>query len=297
MADALRSMTGFGSAEGALSARLAAAVRLTSVNGRFLELSVRTQPRFDTAMLEPALRSVLGERITRGRVQVLVQLQVLQSGSTGLAFHWEVAEALLAELDRAPAGLDLAPVSLRDLLSLPGFAEGLGEVTLDEAEQQALLALVATARDALVAAREQEAAALLPQVEGEAAVLEAFTGWLDEVNGQVQQILMARLRERLASLLEGVALPEDRLLGEAALGADRADVSEEIQRLRAHLDHLRRLLAGGGPVGKKLDFLIQELLREINTSGSKCREAGMGERVVEAKAAVEKLREQAANFE
>ncbi len=297
MADALRSMTGFGAAEGALSARLSASVRLTSVNGRFLEPSVRTQPRFDTAALEAALRSVLAERMSRGRVQVLVLLQVLQAGGTGLAFHWEVAEALLAELDHAPAGLDLAPVSLRDLLSLPGFAEGLGEVALDEAEQQALLALVAAARDALVAVREQEAAALLPQVEGEVAILDGFADWLDGINGQVQQVLMARLRERLATLLEGVTLPEDRLLTEAALGADRADVSEEIQRLRAHLDHLRRLLAGGGPVGKKLDFLIQELLREINTAGSKCREAGMGERVVEAKAAVEKLREQAANFE
>ncbi len=108
---------------------------------------------------------------------------------------------------------------------------------------------------------------------------------------------MARLSDRLATLLDGTEVSQDRLLQEAAVAADRADVAEEVQRLAAHLDHFERLLGQGGPVGKKIDFLLQELLREVNTAGSKCREAGMGERVVEAKAALEKLREQCANLE
>ena len=90
---------------------------------------------------------------------------------------------------------------------------------------------------------------------------------------------------------------QDRVLQEAAVAADRADVAEEVQRLAAHLAHLRSLLAAGGTAGKKLDFLFQELLREVNTAASKCREVGMGERVVSAKAALEKLREQCANLE
>jgi uncharacterized protein (TIGR00255 family) len=290
-------MTGFGQAGGELSQRLRAEVRLTSVNSRFLEVALRTHPRVETAELEAAVRPVLAAGLARGRVQVTVDLALLARAAAGLVLHWEVAELLLAALAQRPAGIELAPLELRDLLALPGFAEGGGELALTPEEQQALLALVGQARDGLVAVREREAAALLPQVAGEIALLTSFRGWLAEVNDQVRTSLMARLKERLASLLDGSEVSQDRLLQEAAVAADRADVAEEVQRLAAHLDHFERLLAQGGPAGKKIDFLLQELLREVNTAGSKCREAGMGERVVEAKAALEKLREQCANLE
>jgi uncharacterized protein (TIGR00255 family) len=297
MAGTLHSMTGFGQAGGELSQRLRAEVRLTSVNSRFLEVALRTHPRVDTAELEAAIRPVLAAALARGRVQVTIDLAVLARAETSLVLHWEVAESLLAALAQRPAGIELAPLELRDLLALPGFAEGGGELALTPEEQQALLGLVASARDGLVAVREREAAALLPQVAGEIALLNSFRGWLAEVNDQVRTSLMMRLQERLAMLLDGTEISQDRLLQEAAVAADRADVAEEVQRLAAHLAHFERLLAQGGPVGKKIDFLLQELLREVNTAGSKCREAGMGERVVEAKAALEKLREQCANLE
>jgi len=297
MTRALRSMTGVGLAQGQLSPRLAATVKLTTVNGRFLEVTLRTQPRLDTAELEARVRAVLAEQLERGRAQLSMQLQALPGVAQELAFNWDVAARLAAELSARPGGLELAPLALRDLLALPGFVEGGGELELDEEEQVVLLGLVAAARDGLVAAREQEATALRGQIDGELALLRDFTEWLAGVNATVKAALLARLQERLAELLGGVEAPEDRLLVEAALAADRADVSEEVERLRAHLGHARRLLDGGGPVGKRLDFLTQELLREVNTAGSKCREAGVGERVVEAKAAVEKLREQFANLE
>jgi uncharacterized protein (TIGR00255 family) len=297
VAGRLYSMTGFGAAQGTLSERLAAAVRLTSINARFLELSVRSQPRIDTMELEPALRAALGKAIGRGRVAVGLQFQATAMQGTGVALRWEVAESLLAELERRPAGLELAPLSLRDLLAVPGFVEGGGELVLGEDERDALLALVESARDDLAASRAREAAALLPQIESEIALLAAFCDWLATVNREVAAAVLVRLRARLAELLGGVTPPDERLLVEAALVADRADVSEEIERLRAHLAELRRLLDAGGVVGKKLDFLVQELLREVNTAGSKCREAGMGDRIVEAKAAIEKLREQFANLE
>ena len=296
MGQALRSMTGFGHAAGGLSPRLGADVRLASVNGRFLEVSVRTLPRVDAPEIEAGIRQVLAETLARGRVQVALALQLLDRSASGLVLHWEVAESLLTALGRRPAGLELAPLALRDQLALPGFAEG-GELAPTPDEQRALLALVAQARDALAVAREREAEALLPQIRSEAGKLGEFRRWLAEVNGQVRERLAGRLRERLATLLEGVEVPEERLAQEAAILADRADVSEEVVRLGAHLDHLDRLLDGGGAVGKKIDFLVQELLREVNTAGSKCRDAGMGERVVDAKAAIEKLREQCANLE
>ncbi len=297
MAGTLRSMTGFGQAGGELSGRLRVEVRLASVNSRFLEIALRTHPRLDTVELEAAVRPVLAAGVARGRVQVTVDFAVVARGEAGLVLHWEVAAALLTALAERPAGLELAPLALRDLLALPGFAEGGGELALAPEELQALLALVASARDAMVAVREREAAALRPQIAGELQLLASFREWLAAVNGQVRASLMARLRERLAALLDGAEVAPDRLLQEAAIAADRADVAEEVQRLGAHLDHFRRLLEQGGPVGKKIDFLLQELLREVNTAGSKCREAGMGERVVEAKAALEKLREQCANLE
>lgn len=293
----LRSMTGFGMAEGDLSPRLAASVRLVAVNSRLLDVVLRCQPRLDLTELEPPVRSVLGDGLSRGRVTVLIQLRRLAVGDAGITLRWETAASLVKELERRPAGLELAPLSLRDLLALPGFAEGLGEITLDEGERSALLAVIGEARAALVRSREEEAQALAPQIDRELTVLEGFATWLEGANGRVRDVLLARLRERLAELLAGIAVPEDRLLVEAAIGADRADVAEEVARLGAHLIQARRLLAEGGAIGKRLEFVLQEILREVNTAASKCREAGLGERVVEAKAAVEKLREQVANLE
>jgi uncharacterized protein (TIGR00255 family) len=293
----LRSMTGFGESSGELSDRLVAHVRVASLNARFLEVGVRTQPRLELADLEAAIRGVLALELTRGRAQVLIDLRQTWSQAVTFQFNWPVAEALARELGGRPQGLELAPLSLRDLLQLPGFAEGGGELGLTDGEKEKLLTLVAEARDLVAADREKEAVALLPQIDGEIQTLAGFVGWLHEVNGALQTTLLARLRERLSKLLEGAGVSEERLLAEAGILADRADVSEEIQRLEAHLGHLRELLGGGGVVGKKLDFLLQELLREVNTAGSKCREAGMGERIVEAKAALEKLREQFANLE
>jgi uncharacterized protein (TIGR00255 family) len=296
MSGTLRSMTGFGQARGELSGRWAAQVKLASVNGRFLDVVVRTAPRFDTTEMEPAIRAVLAERLARGRVVATVELQARPGAGVGPTFRWEAAQALAASLAARPAGIELAPLQLRDLLAVPGFVEG-GETALDDGERARLLDLLAVARDALAAAREREALALRPQLEAETARLAEFALWLRATGGRLRDVLLGRMRERLATLLEGRAVAEERLLQEAALLADRADTAEEVERLDAHLDHLRRLLAEGGAVGKKLDFLLQELLREVNTAASKCREAGMGERVVEAKAALERLREQAANLE
>ena len=292
----LRSMTGYGAAQGPISERIEASVRTTSVNARFLETSIRVLPRVEVDDLEPAVRRVLGETIERGRVQVTIELRVRPGAGAALALHWEVADALLVALAAKPAALTLAPLSLRDLLALPGFSEG-GALTLSEDERGALLALLAQAREGLAREREREAAALLPSLRAAADELAGFRDWLAVTNAEIGAALLARLRERLARLLEGAAVPEERLAVEAGILADRADVTEEVERLSAHLAHLDRLLAGGGAVGKKLDFLLQELLREVNTSASKCRDAGMGERVVAAKAALEKLREQSANLE
>lgn len=294
--ETLRSMTGIGTASGSLSSRLDAAVRITSVNGRFLEVSVRSQPRLELADLEPGVRAVLGRHISRGRLTVLVEFRPT-GGSGTLAFRWEVAEALAVELSRRPAALDIAPVSLRDLMVLPGFAEGAGTLELGEGDRDELLGLVERAAEDLDRSRRLEAAALRPQMTGLVGELQEFCTWLGSIQQEAGRRLLDRLRQRLGEALQGMAVPEERLLLEAAIAADRADVGEELQRLTAHLAHLEKLLAGPGPVGKKVDFLLQEIQREVNTAGAKCREVETGERVVAAKTALERLREQAANIE
>jgi uncharacterized protein (TIGR00255 family) len=297
MGGVLASMTGFGHATGLLSDRFNADVRLTTLNSRFLEVVLRVFPRMETAELEVTVRSVITEQMARGKVVVTVELRPsTERAAPGLRLSWDVAQALLDELGRRPAGLELAPLALRDLLALPGFVEGGQELRLEEDEVAALLRLIGAARSGAVERRREEAAALLAQILAELGELEEFTAWLKEVNGRLRELLTARVRERLTAAVGGL-IGDERIVAEAALLADRADVSEEVERLTAHLAHFRGLLAAGGAVGKKIDFLLQELLREVNTAGSKCREAGMGERVVGAKAALEKIREQCANLE
>jgi len=294
---ALRSMTGFGLAEGELSSRLRATVRISSVNSRFLEVVVRTHPRLDSAEWEPLLRGVVAEAVTRGRVAVTIDLEG-ESGSCGVvSINWGVAEALVTALEQRPPRIELAPLSLRDLLGIPGFLEGVGELVLEADERQQLVELVRAACRSLVAARGEEGEALRAQLVEELGTLSRFVAWLHEQQPRLTQLLLGRLRQRLAELLEGAPVSEERLLQEAAILAERADVAEELARLEAHLAHLRALLVGEGPVGKRLEFLLQEILREVNTAASKFREVGMGEQVVAAKAALERLREQAANIE
>lgn len=272
-------------------------MQVSSVNARFLEVGLRTQPRLDISQWEGPLRSAVAAWVTRGRVTVGITLAGERGSGGSVRVNWGVAEALLAAVQQRPDGLEVGPLSLRDLLGLPGFLEGTGEATLEEPEWQRLVALVGAACQALTAAREAEGEALRPQLDEEIAVLEGFVAWLRDQRLALAQALLDRLRARLAALVGEGVVSEERLREEAAVLAERADVAEEIARLDAHLAHLRSLLTADEPVGKRLEFLLQEVLREVNTAASKCREVGMGERVVAAKAAVERLREQVANLE
>jgi len=290
----LASMTGVAEVRGELSPRLSARVKVWSVNARGLEAAVRITPRGDYPELELALRRAVGEKLARGRVTVAVELSFASSEGY-FQLHWEVAQTLAAQLAAKPAELPLAPLSFGELASLPGFLEvAAGE--LAEEEREKLLTLVLEALEQLRQAREQEAAYLLPAIQQDLAQLADFVAFLGAEGAKVRQVLLERLRQRMAELV-GEGVDEARLLQEVAFAAEKADVAEEKNRLAAHLALFRKLLAKGGAVGRKLDFLVQEMLREVNTAGSKLREAGVGEQVVEAKAALERLREQIANLE
>ena len=297
---ALASMTGFGRARGALSARFAASVVIRSVNHRYLDVQVRTNLREETPELETAVRSVVSESIERGRVTVQLTLERTQPAATTVVVDGRAVTSALAQLRRLEEDQGgPQTVELRDVLTLPGLVTVTGAETLLEADElEALESVVREASRQYLAMRLEEGARLRGQLDGELERLSAFLDGLEPGLVDIRERLLQRLTERLERLVGSeVAVDPERLVQEAAILADRADVSEEVVRLRSHLAAFADRLAKGGSVGRTLDFLCQEIHRELNTLGSKCREVGLAEQVVEAKTATERLREQVQNLE
>jgi uncharacterized protein (TIGR00255 family) len=297
---ALASMTGFGRARGTISPRFAASVVIRSVNHRYLDVQVRTNLREETPELESAVRAVVAETADRGRVTVQVTLERTQPSATSVMVDGRAVTSALAQLRRLEEEQGgPQTVELRDVLTLPGLVMVTGAETLLEAEElEALAAVVRDATRAFAAMRLEEGARLRGQLTAELERLTAFVDGLEPALGDIRDRLLARLQERLERMTGAeVAIDPDRLAQEAAILADRADVSEEVVRLRSHLEAFADRVSRGGAVGRTLDFLCQEIHRELNTLGSKCREVGLSERVVEAKTATERLREQVQNLE
>lgn len=291
----MKSMTGFGRAQSALEDGTLVTVTVRSVNHRFLDLSLKL--RDDLAPLESQLRKLVQDSVTRGHVDLTVRLE-RPPGRTA-AFD-EDALSRYASLWRALARERDLPADLtaRDLLSLPGAVRTSEEAdTAGASVTEAVLAAVRTALAAHDETRRREGAALAEVLGTILGRLEAGLARLDEARQGLSDRLLASLKERVAALAAGVPLDEARLAAEVALLADRADISEEVDRFRAHLVEARSLCRGDGAIGKRLDFLVQELHREANTSGSKARELGAVRLVLDLKADVEALREQVQNVE
>lgn len=289
-------MTGFGQASAA-GPRHQIAVTLRSVNAKFLDLALRVKEEYRA--VEPRLRALLEGELRRGRVEAAVELRPLAPLPARVVVQTEVVRALHEACDDLEArGLLAGRLQMGDLLRLPEVVQvqtapdSLGE---DEAELVARIAEQALAQ--LVAARELEGVTLarvlgerLAELQGAAARLR---GRAPEVRGELHEGLRRRVRE----LLAGPAVDELRLAQEVALLADRSDVLEELDRLDGHLRHFAGLLAEPGALGKRLDFLAQEILRELNTLGAKCRDGEMTRTVLDAKVLCEQLREQVQNVE
>lgn len=290
-------MTGFGRAE-VSTALCSVTVEARSVNHRHLDPSIRL-PR-PLASFEPNVRRALGQRLERGRVDLNVQLGPGTGGASqrivvdsALAREYaERAHALAAEL-----GLG-GGAALEWLLARPGVirteepepAEG-------DALWPVLDAALGRALDALVEQRTTEGAALVAALRALAAELARHVDALALRAPAGAARREQRLRERLTSLLEGANLDEGRILTEAALWAERSDVAEELARLRSHLDQLGAILDKGGAVGRPLDFLLQELNREVNTVASKADDIELSQTAIAAKGVLEKMREQVQNLE
>jgi uncharacterized protein (TIGR00255 family) len=295
-------MTGFASARSVVNDHLSFSIAAKSVNHRFLDLHLRLPSYCDA--LEIQMRRFLKERLKRGHIEVTLQIE--RKANTQIQLNEDLLGAYVSAFGKAAElyGLSNQP-DLNSLLRIPGVmsaesspgVEGIPE--LDQAVMAALPALV----EKLNEARAQEGAVLVAELRASMARLQGFADEMAGLRNGVRQAQFDRLRTRLAELTEGVSVSEERLLSEAAVLAEKSDIEEEIVRLRTHLDRFLAMLEQGGELGKRTDFLLQELNREANTMLSKTSAASgenslrMTELGLEIKAEIEKAREQVQNLE
>jgi uncharacterized protein (TIGR00255 family) len=293
----VRSMTGFGRAE-ATGESIVVTVEARSVNHRHLDVALRL-PR-SLAALELDARRVVQSRLERGRVDVNVQLTPLG----GAAAQRVQIDAALAREYIARARALAMELALEGAPNLSWVLERPGVVRLEEPEPSEptapwpLLAdALGRALDELVARRTAEGERLVEALRTLHAELTTAVDLIAVRAPATAARREERLRERLRALLAETAIDETRIVTEAAIWADKSDVTEELARLRAHLSEFTLLLDKGGPVGRPLDFLIQELNREVNTVASKADDLDMSQAALAAKGVLEKIREQVQNLE
>jgi len=290
-------MTGFGRAAADIErpgrTRLRWVVEVRSVNHRAFDLKLRC-PEVEPA-LEAELSRLVRAAVERGAVTLSIREE--RPAAIGLDVDRIHATALALENVRRQAGIS-TPVDLSAVaafLSLEGGAAGAG--LRHEESWPALRTAVGKALAELIASRDAEGAALREDVLARARHVAKTVAAIEEAARTVPQRFARRLKERLSALYEAPGFDAGRVAQEMALLAERLDVSEELVRLRTHLNHLTGLVDEPGPVGRKLDFVLQEIAREINTIGSKAQDAEIGGHVIECKAELEKIREQAQNIE
>jgi uncharacterized protein (TIGR00255 family) len=298
---AVASMTGFAVANRETSLGVVA-VEIKSVNSRFLDLTLRVAD--DLRAFEQAVREAIGARLARGKVDCRVGLQ-RQPGAEAARIN-PAALAQLAQLVREvrTALPDTAPIGIGDVLSWHGVVESAGADT--DLLRSALLGAVGEALDSLQATRVREGAALaailLQRCDGIEAIVAQLRPRVPELVVAMERKLLERLSQALVPALSASATVTreeiaDRIRQEVTLYGLRADVDEELKRLATHVAEVRRVIAAGGAVGRRLDFLMQELNREANTLGSKASAIEMTNAAVELKLAIEQMREQIQNLE
>lgn len=297
----IASMTGYFAADGMTPAGTVT-VECRSVNSRFLDLTLRLDDTLRFA--EPAIRERLQKRLTRGKVEVRMSLSADES-----ALPAQINESALKRLLELQSAVlrhspEAAELSVSEILEMPGIAHT-AQTDKDEL-LQAVLAVLDKTLDGFIAAREREGAALAKVING---YMDKMTSVVEEVRAAIPQILAllqaklaARLEDALSQTLtqQGTLTKEEiteRIRQEVTLYAMRMDVDEEMNRLTTHIAEVRRLLAAGGAVGRKLDFMAQEMNREANTLGSKAAAIEMTQASLSLKITIDQMREQIQNLE
>ena len=292
----VKSMTGYGRARQERNGR-SITVEVRSVNNRYLDCTVKMPRAYIFA--EDAMKALVQKSISRGKVDVFVTMDTVEADQTVVQVNEALARSYYEALSRLQEMFvlsnDLSPVALAK------FPDVL-RVTKEEEEDLEMISadICAVLEEALAAHRQMrsvEGEKLCEDIAGRADTIEAVVAKVEERSPQTVAEYRARLETKMREVLQSTTIDESRILTEAAIFADKIAVDEETVRLRSHLAQLRTMLAGEEPVGRKLDFLIQEVNRECNTIGSKCNDLTSARDVVNMKAEVEKIREQVQNIE
>ena len=292
---ALKSMTGYGRGEAGGDNRVWVA-EVRCVNNRFLDAKVKIPKEY--AAIEDRLKKIIGEFHQRGRVDLSLTITGDFSDLVEVRVNYDLAQTYKNSLDTLAQQLSLnETVSMSVLLGLP-------DVLVKEQRQEELTDVLPTIEEAVTEAlkacsemRLKEAEVLVRDLRDR---LVNFSSVLDQVEQSIPELLRAReesLNDRLEKLLDTIAVDPMRLAQEVAILADKTDVTEELVRLRSHISQFSSMIESSGAIGRKLDFLIQEFLREVNTMASKINDAGIAHLMVGLKSELEKMKEQVQNIE
>lgn len=291
----IKSMTGYGGAKGTVDG-LELSVELKSVNNRYLDTNIRLPRNFLFA--EEAVKSTVSASISRGKVDVFITVNSAQADNVLVTVNAPLAQGYIAALTSMAEQYGLSNhLSALDIARFPDVLS----VEKKEADKDAITAgictVLETALEEFQAMRIREGTRLRDDILHKAEVIEEMVGFIESRSPETVSEYRQRLEQKMREVLENTEIEESRIILEAAIFADKVTVDEETVRLRSHIAQLREMLAGGSPVGRKLDFLIQEFNREANTIGSKCNDSEIARCVVDLKSEIEKIREQVQNIE
>ncbi len=291
----IKSMTGYGRAEETVDGR-DIVVEIKSVNHRYFEFSSRTSRGYN--FLDEKLKSYLQGKIARGKVDVFVTIQTVEDVASEVHVNHSLAAGYVNALRELQEHYDLtddisvsAVARYTDIFSVHKAAED------EDAAWEAVRQVLDEALEHFFAMREAEGARMKADMEERAQVILSLVEKIDARSPETVKEYQEKLQQRLHEMLQEVKVEEQRLVTEAAIFADKVAVAEETVRLRSHFDQMQTMLSSDQAVGRKLDFLVQEMNREANTIGSKAQDADIAHMVVDMKAEIEKIREQVQNVE
>ncbi len=291
----IRSMTGYGRCQQTLDG-MDITVEIKSVNHRYYEYNSRL-PRA-CGFLDDRLKTHLQGCISRGKVDIMVWIDMVDAPGSTVVVNRPLAEAYYRASCELAESLNLPnDMTVRALCQYPDVLTVCKAAEDEEAIWTAVRTVTDGALERFVAMREREGASMRADILGRRETILQAVAFVEERSPQTVREHMDKVQARMRELLETAAVDEQRLLTEAAIFADKIAVAEETVRLRSHLDQLEQLMDSGEPVGRKLDFLVQEINREANTIGSKSQDVQLARTVVDIKAEIEKIREQIQNIE
>ena len=291
----IKSMTGYGRAVETVNGR-EFTVEVRSVNNRYLDASVRL-PRM-LSFAEDAVKGRIKNAVSRGKVEMFVTVHTEGGEEVTVTLNTNVLEGYLNAMRQMVERYGVKDEITTASLSRMSDVFSVEKPDVDEEQLLAdLLHVVDKALENYNAMREKEGAALDADLRSRGQTILDFVSQVEQGNGQTVIDYRARLEAKLREVLANTAIDESRILTEAAIFADKVAVDEETVRLRSHLQQMNEMLTSGGAIGRKLDFLLQEMNREANTIGSKCTDVKLARIVVDIKAELEKIREQTQNIE